>query len=175
MIFKSTNLISEVFDQREVKYRIDEFESASVIEAAFKVTGGPAVAVRFISNSEKNDVAVRVFGLINEVPEEKRKAVLDACNRLSNEIRFVKFCLDYKFDVNVEYDFLANVSDECIGECCFELFARLMMILDQKFHVLAEALYAEGQDRKADNLLNALKMLQNMQENPISITEKENS
>lgn len=173
MIFNATNLISETFDQREVKYRINEMENASDIEAGFKIKGGPAVSVRFISTDQKNDVAVRVFGLINEVPEEKREAVLEACNRLSKEIRFVKFCLDSNSDVNVEYDFLSNVSDECIGECCFEIFARLMMILDEKYHVLAEALYNGSNDRKTENMLEMMKMLQTIQKHPITVTEED--
>lgn len=173
MIFNATNLISETFDQREVKYRINEMENASDIEAGFKIKGGPAVSVRFISTDQKNDVAVRVFGLINEVPEERQMAVLEACNRLTKEIRFVKFCLDSNNDVNVEYDFLSNTSDECIGECCLEIFARLMMILDEKYHVFAEALYTGSQERKAESIMKALKLLHSMQENPILITEKE--
>lgn len=173
MIFNATNLISETFDQREVKYRINEMESASDIEAGFKIKGGPAVSMRFISTDQKNDVAVRVFGLINEVPVEKRNAVLEACNRLSREIRFVKFCLDSNSDVNVEYDFLSNVSDECIGECCFEIFARLMMILDEKYHVLAEALYNGVNDRKTESMLEMMKMLQTIQKHSITVTEED--
>lgn len=173
MLFHATNLISESFDQHGVKYRMNEMENASEIEAGFSIKSGPTVSVRFISSSQNNDVAVRVFGLINQVPEEKRMAVMEACNRLSEEIRFVKFCMNSNANVNVEYDFLANVSDECIGECCFEIFARLMSILDQRYHVLMDALYSESQDNKSENLLEALKYLQTMQKNPISITENE--
>ena len=95
MLFKATNLISESFDQHGVKYRINEMENASEIEAGFSIKGGPAVSVRFISTDQENDVAVRVFGLINQVPEEKRMTVTEACNRLSEEIRFVKFSDKY--------------------------------------------------------------------------------
>ena len=131
MLFHATTLISESFDRHELKYRINEMKNASEIEAAFSIKGGPTVSVRFISENEENAVAVRVFGLINKVPEEKREAVLEACNSLSEGIRFVKFCMNSDADVNVEYDFLDNVSDECIGECCVELFSRLMWILNE--------------------------------------------
>ena len=173
MLFKATNLISESFDQHGVKYRVNEMEKASEIEAGFSIKSGPTVSIRFISSSQNNDVAVRVFGLINQVPEEKRMTVMEACNRLSEEIRFVKFCKNSNADVNVEYDFLTNVSDDCIGECCFEIFARLMSILDQRYHVLMETLYSGGQESKSENLREALKYLQTMQKNPISIKEDE--
>ena len=173
MLFNATNLISESFDQHGAKYRMNELENASEIEAGFSIKSGPTVLVRFISSSQNNDVAVRVFGLINQVPEEKRMAVMEACNRLSEEIRFVKFCMNSNGDVNVEYDFLTNVSDDCIGECCFEIFARLMSILDQRYQVLMQTLYTESRESKSENLLEALKFLQTMQKNPISIAENE--
>ncbi len=172
MIYNATNLISETFDQRGVKYRIIELEGASDIEAAFKVSGGPIVAVRFISNSERNDVAVRVFGLINEITAEKRVVMLEVCNQLMKEIRFCKFCLDDKNDLNLEYDFPVNLSDESVGECCFEMFARIMNILDQKYRVLAEALYAGKAENKMRDLYEALKVLKGMQTDPIVIPDK---
>ncbi len=171
MIFYTTKLISETFDQRGVKYRINELDSVSDIEAGYKVAGGPIISIRFISNSEKNDVAVRVFGVINEIPAEKRAAMLEACNQLMKEIRFLKFCLDDRNDINVEYDFAMNTPDDAIGECCFEMLARMMTILDQKYPVLARALYGEQQDNKARDLTEALKLLQGMQKNPITVTE----
>lgn len=172
MIFNATNLISETFDQRGVKYRINDFDILSDIEAGYKITGGPVISIRFISNGEKNDVAVRVLGLFNGIPAEKRAVMLEACNQLMKEIRFLKFCLDDKNDINVEYDFAMNTPDDAIGECCFEMLARMMTILDQKYSVLARALYGEQQDNKARDLTEALKLLRGMQKEPISIIEQ---
>ena len=116
-------------------------------------------------------MAVRVLGLFNGIPAEKRAVMLEACNQLMKEIRFLKFCLDDKNDINVEYDFAMNTPDDAIGECCFEMLARMMTILDQKYPVLAKALYGEQQDNKARDLTEALKLLRGMQKNPITIKE----
>ena len=70
MLFHTSNLISESFDQHGVKYRINAMEKLSEIEAGFSIKSGPAVLARFNSLSQNNDVAVRGFGLSNQVPEE---------------------------------------------------------------------------------------------------------
>ena len=88
------------------------------------------------------------------------------------EIRFCKFCLDDKNDLNLEYDFPVNIPDDTVGECCFEMLARIMNILDQKYHVLAEALYSGKAENKTRDLYEALKILKGMQTDPIVIPDK---
>lgn len=158
MIYKATNLITEAFDKHDIKYHVDEREDASIIEASFAVSMGPQIDARFISKDDDNDVAVRVYGLICKVPEPRRAAVLEACNTLNGKIRFVKFYLDAENSVNMEADLPLNTGDDCIGECCFELFVRIMQILDAEFHVLAEALYLgrDARERESDPLLRLL-------------------
>ncbi len=92
--------------------------------------------MRFISTNQDNDVSLRVFGLISEIPDEKRIPMIETCNKLSHEIRFVKFCLDSDNYVNLEYDFLIEIPDDYIRVCCFKLFARIMQILNEKYHEL---------------------------------------
>ena len=163
MLHKASNLIAEAFDNHDIKYRVVEMGDASVVEAAFSVTAGPQVIARFISNDEDNDVAIRVFSLLCKVPDEKRIAVLEACNMLSAKIRFFKFYLNSENDVNVEADLPVRTDDSCVGECCFELFLRIMNILDTEFHVLAEALYSGGnsQEKRSGELLRLLSELRN--------------
>ena len=172
MAFKATKLIGETFDQRGVNYRINDVDQFSDVEAGFKITGGPVVYVRFISNDDTNDVGVRVFGLFNAIPDEKRTVMLEACNQVMNDARFLRFCLNKKNDVNLEYDFVQSVPDEAIGPCCYEILFKISAILDQQYPVLARALYAEPQENKTKDLSEALKILQEMQKNPITI-EKE--
>lgn len=165
MVFKATNLISEAFDAHGIKYRIVELDDTSVVEAAFCVESGPQVITRFISRDNDNDVAVRIFGLVCRVSELKRAAVMEACNTLCRKIRFFKFYLDSENSVNVEADLPMNVDDGCVGECCFELFVRIMKILDTEFQTIAQALYAEpAHERDAGELLH---LLQELRDKPI--------
>ena len=172
MIYNSTRLIAAAFDEHDVKYRIEEIGDSSVIEAGFIVEAGPSVIARFISKGDTNDVAIRVFGLIGKIPDAKRVQVLEACNRLSSTIRFYKFYLDGDSSVNVEADLPLSVDDSCLGECCFELFARLMHILDGEFHVLAEALYG-GLAEKREESGKLLRLLGELRGKPLKVPDGE--
>lgn len=170
MIYKASRLIAEAFDAHDVKYRIEEMEEASVVEAGFSVNAGPQVVARFISRDDDNDVAVRIFGLICKVPDAKRFAVMEACNTLSRTIRFYKFYINEENSVNVEADLPVRTDDCCVGECCFELFVRIMKILDDEYHVLAQALYADPipSERKPADLL---RLLSELRDKPIISSE----
>ena len=48
-----------------------------------------------------------------------------------------------------------------------------MMILDEKYHVLAEALYNGVNDRKTESMLEMMKMLQTIQKHSITVTEED--
>lgn len=172
MIHKATELIVKSFDEHSVKYRVTEAADASMVEAGFEVEAGPEVVVRYISKDEDNDVAIRIFGLLHKIPEAKRVAVIEACNTLSAKIRFFKFYLDASSNVNVEADLPVRTDDECLGECCFELFVRIMSILDNEYHILAEALYGSPENGK-NQPFELLRMLSSLREKPIVINDAE--
>lgn len=168
MIHKATELITKTFDEHSVKYRVTEVGEASMVEAGFEVEAGPEVVVRYISNDEDNDVAVRIFGLMHRIPSSKRVDVMEACNTLSAKIRFFKFYLDSNSNVNVEADLPVRTDDECVGECCFELFVRIMSILENEYHILAEALYGSPTTSKREPI-EMLRILQELRDKPLVV------
>ncbi|MBQ6365191.1 MAG: YbjN domain-containing protein [Oscillospiraceae bacterium] len=174
MIYKATNLIMETFDLHNVKYRVNETEDASVVEAGFIIEAGPQATVHFISTSENNDVTIRIFGLIYQIPADRRGEILDACNTLNAKYRFIKFFLDTDSNVNVQADLPVRTDDECLGECCFELFARIMHMLRDDYHVLAEALYRVPCSEKKDSA-EFLKALLNLKEKPLIVGNEDAS
>lgn len=99
--------------------------------------------MRFISRDNDNDVAARIFGLISNTPKEKRARVMEACNVLNHKIRYMKFYLDTDGDINVEYDFPVHSPDDGIGEMAFEIFVRMMQILDSEYSIFMKALYSD--------------------------------
>ena len=141
--YKAINLITEFFDSKDVKYRVDKHNDLEIIEAGFAVDCGPTVIVRFISRDNDNDVSIRILRLVTNTPQEKRMRALMACNLLNQKVRFVKFCLDNDGDINVEYDLPINSSDDCVGEMAFEIFVRLMKILDSEYQIFMRALYTD--------------------------------
>lgn len=55
----------------------------------------------------------------------------------------MKFYLDTDGDINVEYDFPVHSPDNSIGEMAFEIFVRMMQILDSEYSIFMKALYTE--------------------------------
>ena len=169
MISKATNLITEAFDKNGFRYRIVEQNDNSAVKAAFTVTAGPRVEALFISSDDRNDVSVRVYGLLKRIPDSKRAAVLEACNRISSDKRHFKIYLNKESNIDIAYDFMLNTSDEALGEACLEAFGRLQHILDEDYHLIAEALYGNTTNNE-DRLLKLHNAIRDLVEKPIVIS-----
>ena len=141
--FKATNLIAETFEKHGVKFDVVSRHGSEQLLASFPVDCGPNVIMRFISRDNDNDVLACIFGLISNTPREKRTRVMDACNLLNYKIRYMKFYLDTDGDINVEYDFPVRTPDDGIGEMAFEIFVRMMQVLDSEYSIFMKALYTE--------------------------------
>jgi len=141
--FNATNLIAETFEKRGVKFDVVSHDGSEELRAGFSVDCGPFVVMRFISRDNDNDVAARIFGLISKTSKEKRSRVMEACNVLNHKIRYMKFYLDTDGDINVEYDFPVHSPDDGIGEMAFEIFVRMMQILDSEYSIFMKALYSD--------------------------------
>lgn len=141
--FKAINLIAETFEKRGIKFDVVSHHGSEQLLAGFSVDCGPNVIMRFISRDNDNDVAVRIFGLISTTPKEKRARVMEACNVLNHKIRYMKFDLDTDGDINVEYDFPVHSPDDGIGEMAFEIFVRMIQILNSKYNIFMKALYSD--------------------------------
>ena len=61
---------------------------------------------------------------------------------MNHKVRFAKFVLDNDGDINVEYDFPLKSSDDCVGEIAFEIFVRMMQILDEHYSIFMKAMYS---------------------------------
>ena len=141
--YHATQLIVKTFKEKDIRFRVEQLGRQEEIRAGFQVDCGPCVTVRFISLDDDNDVAVRVLGIVGGVPKEKRPHVLEACNEINRDRRFLKFVLDRDGDVNVEYDFLMRADDCCIGEMACEVFALTMHIIDNNYPLLMKAIYTD--------------------------------
>ena len=170
-------LISEAFTNHDIKFRVVETGELSLIEAGFGIMGGPTVRFHFFSQNgeDSNDVQMRISGLMNKVPAEKRGAILEACNKVNSELRFLKFYLDKDGDLFGQADLPSKTSEDCVGECCFELFLRSMQILDQSYHYFPEAYYASPAVEKNERLLNTLNALKDLRDHPINLPSDDNT
>ena len=164
------DLITEAFDGHNIKYRMVETETLRFIDAGYNIKGGPTVRFHFLSQSESgNDVQIRIAGLMHKVSGEKRAPVLEACNRVNSEMRFLKFYLDKEGDLFGQADLPTSIAEYCVGENCYELFFRSMQILDQCYHYFPESYYAEPAPDRKDKLLDTINALKELSENPLKI------
>lgn len=139
--FNATNLIAEVFEKNDVKFKVVCDHNSEQLLADFSVNCGPNVIVRYISRDNDNDVSARIYGLISNTPKEKRFRVMTACNMLNNKFRYAKFYVDIKGSINIEYDFPVQTPNDGIGEMGFEIFIRLIQILNSAYNIFMKALY----------------------------------
>lgn len=101
---------------------------------------------------------------------------MEACNVLNRKIRYMKFNLDTDGDINVEYDFPLHSPDDGIGEMAFEVFIRMMQILDSEYGIFMKALYSDEElDIQGHSvpveLMQKLQELRKMMETRMSATE----
>ena len=162
--------ITEVLERNSIKYRIIEKQDTSFIETWYNIDCGPSVRIVFISSGNKNDVQIRIYGIMNKIPTEKRSDILEACNQVNGRMRFFKFFVDEDNDLMGFYDLPAGSANDNVGKCCFELLIRAVQILNDCYHYFPEAVY--GSSAKADftNTLSALKYLR---DHPIQVPKTE--
>lgn len=139
MIRPATMAIQKTFDEKNIKYRVNQVGDSSIVEAGFVLDNGPNVIVRFISRDDDNDVAVRVFDLV-KVKEDQQETMIKVINDLNKEFRFLKFVIHDSGSVHVENDLYLRT--ENVGEVAAEMFVRYMQILKQAYPKLMKALWA---------------------------------
>ena len=134
-------LVTDVFDARNLKYRVFENGRYREIHVPFGINDGPSVVVRYIFLEKGNNVMVRVISFINHVSPKKRIRILEVCNRLNCQYRFLKFNLNAENNVDIEYDLPGSTGSESIGNMAFDILACSMQIINQAYPLFAEALY----------------------------------
>lgn len=139
MIRPATMAIQKTFDEKNIKYRVNQVGDSSIVEAGFVLDNGPNAIVRFISRDDDNDVAVRVFDLV-KVKEDQQERMIKVINDLNKEFRFLKFVIHDSGSVHVENDLYLHT--ENVGEVAAEMFVRYMQILKQAYPKLMKALWA---------------------------------
>lgn len=137
-MYKMTQEIYNVLSaNNNLKVFTEEKDGHSTVWLQFRTKIGSTYKIRFISTNDQNDVAVRVFSLVN-VEEASWPKLLPTINELNREFRFVKFVLDQDGDVNIEYDFPLESNPTV---CAEEILIRILKIIDQAYPTLMRAIW----------------------------------
>lgn len=141
--YKATNLIAEAFEKESLSFDIIKREDSEQVLVPFPIDSGHVVCIQFILRNNDNDIAVRIFGLLTRINESKQGRLIKLCNYLNGKRRHLKFYVDVDGDVNVEYDFLTETTDQNIGEMAVEICGRMFCAIDEDYGVFIKALYTE--------------------------------
>lgn len=141
--FDTTKFIAEAFEKHNKKFRVGKLDGlVEILKVGFVIDNGPKISMYFL-NIDNNDFAVRIFELLSDIPEEKRCRVIEACNVLNREVKYMKFFLDQVGDVSVCYALPFKSANECVGEMAFEIFTYTKEKLNEKYSIFMKALYTD--------------------------------
>lgn len=135
LIFKEK--FQSAMDERNIKY--GEVED-NCIMIAFSGNNSDNIAIEVFFNPDgENDVALRCWSF-GSVPDGKKANVLEACNKLNDEYRWVKFSIDKDNEICCAMDGL--ICEENAGEACLEFVQRMAQIYDESHPVLMKAFWS---------------------------------
>ena len=137
MVFPATDEIYEAMKAHELNSGIEAREESSVLHVGIN-TEKTSFEALYISRSERNDVAMRIYNLI-KFPPDKLEQMLDAVNAANLRFRFLKCTVDDPNDsVDAAYDF--TIAGEGLGESAYELLMRAAGIIDDCYPVFMDVL-----------------------------------
>ena len=138
-MFKATRSIYRALKaDSDLKVFTDEDDSRSFVWLQFGIKNGGTYRINFISTDDDNDVAVRIFGIVNASSDNIRP-LLSVVNKLNCKYRYAKFSIDKDGDVNIEYDFPLSSTPE---DCAREIVLRLANIIDEAYPELMRAIWS---------------------------------
>ena len=141
-MYKSAKLVSEALTRHEVKNRVSDINDLSVVEAVFLLEKCPDISVLMFARDDDNYIAIRVFNLVKDVPEEKMPEMLKVCNKLNGKYNYFCFYVDEQNSVTVKADIPADVGDVEVGEACYALMIGLLQTIQESYGPLMLAMYA---------------------------------
>lgn len=139
-MYHATELIAQYFDEKEIRFRIEDREDVSAVIANIAVDY-TSFAMHFYSQDSENDVSVRIPNFVR-YGDRSTAAVLRVAAECNQLYRYAKFTVDTEeHSVRVEYDFAEETDDDAVGPCAYEIFRRLMQICDEAFPKFMEAIW----------------------------------
>ncbi len=128
MVYPATDEIYKAMQEHDLKCGIEARDNSSALHIGITAKS-TAFEAMYISRSEKNDVAFRIFNLVR-FPEEKFSEMLKVVNDCNIKFRFLKFYIDTESNsVDAGFDF--TIEAENLGECAYEMLMRSAGIIDQ--------------------------------------------
>ena len=135
MSFKSEYM--KAMDRKGIKYTdVDEFR----VRVSYSGDNTNKIDVNVIFDKDGEGlVALRCWSF-GKVPEGKRGALLEACNKLNSDYRWVKFYIDDDGDIATSLDAVIDI--DTVGPEVIQLVSRMVSIYDGAYPTLMKATWA---------------------------------
>lgn len=137
MVYPATDEIYEAMTAHELTCGIEAREDSSVLHVGINAKETSFEAL-YISRSDKNDVALRIYNLV-KFPPEKLNDMLEAVSECNIRFRFLKLTVDTRaHSVDAAFDFTMDAGN--LGECAYEMLVRSANVIDECYPMLMSKL-----------------------------------
>ena len=141
-VHKATLLIKEEFEERGYKFDVHAEDGISLVRLGFNGEKMPHQKYVFVSRDDDNDVFVRSDTIVN-LPAAKLPAAHRLLNEYNNRFRFVRFCLDRRNGVRLEYEMPIETADEDVGRIARDILMCMTVVTDEVYPELMRLVWAD--------------------------------
>lgn len=121
--------------------KLDQFgDDMEVVKVRYSADNVDCVEVKLFFDDDNRSVAVRSFNIC-KVPENKKPAIYEACSKLNDKFRWIKFYID-EDDNTVTGAMDAIIQLDSCGEECKEIIHRTVGIVDDAYPDLMKAIWS---------------------------------
>lgn len=130
MASDSTKAFMEHMDEVGASVQlIDEGDENDVLKTSYQMSNASLTVLMFITKGKYLNIQGRDY---IRVPMAKLREVIDVCNKLNNEYRWVKFvCDEEKLNVVIKADHI--ISTETAAEYISDMMYRMLDIADEAY------------------------------------------
>lgn len=133
------NLAAKIFIEEITRNDIHYQEhNDQGVRVTFRGDKKSSITLVFFFDDEGEHVAIYGWSIAS-VPPEKRSIMLEICNKLNCEYRWIRFYIDKDNDVSADID--AIITSSTIGSVCIELMFRMLNIIDEAYPTIMTALW----------------------------------
>lgn len=136
---KTLKCIQAMLEKNMIRARLD-FENRLII---FGLDDGDGHRMMVSFGIDSMVISMRIFSLIENIPEEKRVRVWEACNVINKDVKLFFFYLD-EDHVDVAFDVPHRALEEDVGELIMEVMIFVQALIPDQMDLINEVLSTDA-------------------------------
>lgn len=123
-------------EKEEIKYKdVDE----RCVRISYTADNTDDITINVIFDEDDEGLVAFKCWSFGKVPAKKRDKVLESCNDLNAEYRWVKFFIDGDDDVTADSDAIVDL--DTVGSECIQMVRRMVNIIDEAYPRVMKAFW----------------------------------